>query len=168
MNQIDLLIFVFPDEGNANQALEKLKALKKEQVISIINAAVIIRDKDGKVKARETDDPGGKRGAVFGMITGAVVGLLGGPVGAVIGAAAGAATGGIAAKKIDMGISNEQLEEVASQLKPGTSAIVAVIEHTWADEAAKEVQEFGEIAMRQEIREEIVVGMESLGGKEHT
>lgn len=102
--QLELLVFAYPDETSADESLKKLKKLKKDGLIDIVNAAVIVKDEKGKVHAKETADPGAKQGALFGAVVGGLIGLIGGPAGVVIGAAAGAGTGGVAAKKIDMGI----------------------------------------------------------------
>ena len=46
--QLELLIFAYPDETSADEALKKLKQLKKDGLIGIVNAAVIVKDEKGK------------------------------------------------------------------------------------------------------------------------
>lgn len=166
MTTIDLLIFAFPSEKNSREALTMLKRMQKEKVIDLVDAAIIDRDDKGKIHLQESADPSGKQGALFGAVTGALVGLLGGPVGAIIGAAAGAGVGGYAAQKIDMGIPNERLKDIAEVLKPGNSAIVALIEHSWAFEATQAMQKYDADIIQESIREEITTRFEALGGKE--
>lgn len=153
--QLELLVFAYPDETSADEALKKLKQLKKDGLIDIVNAAVIVKDEKGKVHTKETADPGAKEGALFGAVVGGLIGLIGGPAGVVIGAAAGAGTGSVAAKKIDMGIPDDQIQELASSLNEGNSAIVAVIDHTWVDKVLEEVEDDAESVLRQSVNDEI-------------
>jgi len=43
----------------------------------------------------------------------------------------------VAAKLRDSGFPQERLKAIGDGLKPGTSAIVAVVEHTWVAEVQK-------------------------------
>ena len=154
-NKLELVVFAYPDEDSANASLKKLQDQKKEGQIDIVNAVVIVKDEEGKIHAKETADPGAKEGAIFGAVVGGLIGLIGGPAGVVLGAAAGAGTGGFAAKKIDMGIPDDQIQELASALEAGNSAIVAVIEHTSVDKVVEQVQDESESVLRQAIKDEI-------------
>ena len=95
----------------------------------ILNAALAVKDEDGKTHIYETGDVYPRRGALFGALVGGSFGLLGGPVGMVVGALAGAFTGHTAAGRIDMGFSDSYLEELIQSLEPGTSAVVALVEN---------------------------------------
>lgn len=152
---VELIIAAFNDEDKAKDVLKLLRELEKEQIIFLINAAVMTKDEKGKVSIKETQDIGGGKGAVFGAIAGGVVGLLGGPIGMVIGAAAGAATGGIAASKIDMGFPDDTLAELQATLKPSSSAILALIQHEWVDRVVEEMEKAGAALFRQAMKDEI-------------
>lgn len=129
-NPVQLVVAAFKDEGSAKEALEALKQVQREKLIKIENAAVLRKDQKGKLHIRETHDMGGGKGAALGGIGGAAIGLLAGPA-LVVPAAVGALVGGLAAKLRDSGFSNQRLETLGEGLQPGTSAIVAVVEHTW-------------------------------------
>ena len=86
---------------------------------------------------------------------GGVIGLIGGPAGVALGGAAGAAVGGITAKLFDAGIPDERLEEIGSALKPGTSAIIAIIEHKWVAEVEAELAEAGADVLTEALRDDI-------------
>jgi uncharacterized membrane protein len=137
---VQVVIAAFKEEEAADEALKALKAAKKEHLIGIQNAAVLRRDQKNKLHVKELKDWGGGKGAAFGGALGAVVGVLAGP-GALAVGAAGALIGGLAAKLRDSGFSNERLAAVGEALQPGTSAIVAVVEHTWVAELEKEMEE---------------------------
>jgi uncharacterized membrane protein len=157
---VELIVAAFTDEAKAKQALEILKKLEKEDVIMLVNAAVMTKDEDGKVKLKETQDIDSKRGAVFGAIAGGLIGLLGGPAGVIVGAAAGAATGGVAASRIDMGFPDDTLKEIQEALTPGSSAILALIQHEWVDRVVEEMEKYGASLFREALKEEIVAQLE--------
>ena len=157
---VELIVAAFNDEGKAKQSLESLKKLEKEDVIMLVNAAVMVKDEEGKVSLKETQDVDSKRGAVFGAIAGGLIGLLGGPAGVLVGAAAGAATGGVAAGKIDMGFPDDTLKELQEALTPGSSAIVALIQHEWVDRAVAELEKEGAALFREALKDEIAEQLE--------
>lgn len=127
---VQLIVAAFQDEGEAKEALKALKQAKKEGLIKIDSAAVLRKDEKGKIHIKETHDMGGGKGAVLGGVGFAAVGLI---AGAALAAplVVGALIGGLVAKLRDSGFSNERLETLGESLQPGTSAIVAVVEHEW-------------------------------------
>lgn len=158
---VEFIVAAFPEESKAEDILKKLKQMDRDGSIQILNAAVLKKNKDGKVRVKETEDVDSRRGALFGAIAGGIVGLLGGPAGVLVGAAAGAATGGVAANVIDMGFDNQMLKEIQESLSPGSSAILALIEHEWVDQVVSILENFQAQLMRQAIKGEIVSQLES-------
>jgi len=127
---VQLIVAAFQNEDEAKEALKALKQAKKEGLIKIDDAAVLRKDEKGKIHIKETHDMGGGKGAVLGGVGGATVGLIAGA--ALAGpAVVGTLIGGLVAKLRDSGFSNERLETLGESLEPGTSAIVAVVEHEW-------------------------------------
>jgi uncharacterized membrane protein len=157
---VELVVAAFPDEHGAERALEQLKQAKKEKLISIRDAAVITRDSNDKLTIHETRDMGVGRGAGIGALIGGAVGILFPP--AVLGAASvGGAIGGLGAKLHDAGFPDKRLKELGAALKPGTSAIVAVIEHKWVAEIERELAAQGAQLVRQTIKEDITRQLEA-------
>lgn len=140
---MQIIVAAFQDENEADAALKTLKEAKKEKLISIDNAAVIRKDDKGKLHIKETADMGGGRGAGIGTLVGGAIGLIGGPPGVVVGGALGAAIGGLTAKLYDGGFKDERLQQIGTSLQPGTSAIIAVIEHRWVAELERDLAEVG-------------------------
>ncbi len=163
---VEMIIAAFDDEEKAELVLKDLKKLEKENVFKLINAAVLTKDHKGKASFKETQDVGTGKGALFGAIAGGLVGLLGGPVGVVVGAAAGAATGGVAAHKIDMGFPDDTLKELQTTLKPGTSAILALIQHEWIDRLVEELEKYNASLFRQQLKEEMLAQLEQAEAKD--
>ena len=140
---LQIIVAAFQEEEAADAALKTLKEAKREKLISIDNAAVIRKDEEGKLHIKETSDLTGGKGAGVGVLVGGAIGLLGGPLGVAVGSALGAAVGGVTAKLYDGGFKDERLREIGNSLTPGTSAIVAVIEHRWVAELERDLAEEG-------------------------
>ncbi|MBN1261008.1 MAG: DUF1269 domain-containing protein [Anaerolineae bacterium] len=153
---IELVVAAFPGEEQAEDVLKMLRAYEKEGVLLLVNAAVMVKKVNGKVSMKETQDVSGKQGALFGAISGALIGLIGGPADAIVGAIAGAATGGVAAHAIDMGFDDAMLEELQRNLKPGSSAILALVQHQWVDRLLAELDNLGAALFRQALKAELV------------
>ena len=135
---VDVVVAAFQDEQGANNALKELEVAKKEGLIGIQDAAVLRRDQQAKLHISESADKGFGRGAVVGGVAGAVVGVLAGPVGwAALG---GAAVGGLASKLRDTGFPDSRLRQIGDTLTPGSSAIVAVVEHEWVKEVERRME----------------------------
>ena len=135
---VDIVVAAFNDEKGATDALHELESAKKEGLIGIQDAAVLRKDDKSKLYITETADRGFGRGAMVGGVAGAVVGVIAGPVGwAALG---GAAIGGLASKLRDTGFKDERLRQMGNSLQPGTSAIVAVVEHEWVREVERRIE----------------------------
>ena len=156
---VQIVVAAFKEERAADQALFELKQAKWAGVIGIQNAAVLRMDQKGKLHIKETGDWGGGKGAVAGAVIGGTIGLLTGPIGWL--GLTGAVIGGLAAKLRDSGFSDARLNPLGSALQPGTSALVAVIEHKWVAELEKQMQEAGADVMTEEISADIAAQLEA-------
>jgi uncharacterized membrane protein len=152
---LQIIVAAFQEEQAADTALATLKEAKREKLISIDNAAVIRKDDEGKLHIKETADMGGGKGAGVGVLVGGAIGLIGGPLGVAVGSALGAAVGGITAKLYDGGFKDDRLRQIGNSLTPGTSAIVAVIEHRWVAELERDLAEEGADVMTTALAEDI-------------
>ena len=106
---VQVIVAAFQDEEAAKGALKALKQASREGLIKIENAAVLRKDKKGKLHIKETHDMGGGKGAALGGVGGAAIGLI---AGATLAApvVVGALVGGLVAKLRDSGFSNKRLE----------------------------------------------------------
>jgi uncharacterized membrane protein len=157
---VQLLVAAFTDEDAADKVFDQLKEAKKEKLIHIQDVAVIKRDADSMIHINEPKDWKAGKGAGVGAIVGAALGIITGP-GVIFTTAAGAAIGGLAAQLRDAGFPDDRLRQVGEALKPGTSAIVAVIEHTWVVDMEREMQAQGAAVMTQAITEDITKQLEA-------
>ena len=126
-NPIQVFIAKFGDEVAAKQSLQDFEAMDREGSIELIDAAVIVRGADGKVRFEETADPSARKWAKRGAIAGGVVGLIF-PPSLIASAIVGGGAGGLWGKIRDKGFKDEDLKAVGEEMEPGTSAIIAVAE----------------------------------------
>lgn len=152
-----VIVASFTTETGAEEALKELKVSQREKFVEIIDAAVLWRDMRDRVHVKEVHDAGGGKGAVAGGIVGATIALLAGPAGLVLGAAGGALLGGVAAKKIDTGLPNDQLKVLAETLEPGTSMLVTIIEHLWLGNVKESLGQSGaKVVLAEAMKKELV------------
>jgi uncharacterized membrane protein len=125
---VEFTEITFDNKSTADEALKELCQWHKSGVVKVFNAAVLVKDKQGKVSIKETQDVDAQRGGLFGAIMGGLIGLVDGAPGAIVRAAAGVDMGGVAARLIDFGFPIESLRDLQDSLQPGSSALVFVIE----------------------------------------
>jgi uncharacterized membrane protein len=157
---VQLIVAAYQDEDGAKNAVAELKKAKKEKLIAIKDAAVLRKDEKGKVHITETADMGGGKGLAFGGVVGGAVGVIAG--GALAGPVAiGALIGGLAAKLRDSGFDNKRLERLGRSLTPGSSALVAVVEHKRVDDIAQELEQAGADLVTAEVARNIADQLET-------
>ena len=159
---MQVIIAAFNDEKSGKEALKALNQAKRAGLINIQDAAILRRDARNKLHVKDINEMTTGKGAMLGAITGGVIGLLAGPL--VIAGAAGALVGGLASKLRDTGFSNQRLQQIGDGLTPGSSAIIAVIEHKWVAVAQKELEKTADDILVQEISSDIAAQLEA--GKE--
>ena len=164
---VQLIVAAFQDENGAEQALNQLKAAKKEHLIKIQNAAIIRKDAQGKLHINETKDMKGGKGAVIGGVVGAALAIMTGGASLAI-TGAGALIGGLSAKLRDSGFKDDRLKQLGASLKPSTSAIVAVIDHIWVAELERELQQAGADVLTDAISADVAAQLEAGGEAAYT
>jgi uncharacterized membrane protein len=133
-----ILAFVFPGEESAGNVSEELKLGAEDGDYKIVANAVVAVDVNGKPHVHE---PGhGSAGTAIGAAAGGLLGLIGGPVGLLFWAAAGGVVGGVAGKHTGQAIPPEDLKELAGEMDPDTSAILAMVDDEDADDVVSEMK----------------------------
>ena len=113
-------------DTNAYQALTDLNQIGLQGQIEIAGAAVVTRDRDGRVvvKSEVGDDP--YVGTVSGGTIGLLVGILGGPLGVLLGGSYGALVGSLF--DVDEAETTDSvLGELAKQVQPTRMAVLAQV-----------------------------------------
>ena len=126
-----LVVGTYSITGAAADDFKALKAGEDAGDYQVVGAVVLNRDPSGKVDVQEHGDAHVASGAVLGGGAGLVVGLFAPPLLAAtaIGAGIGAVIG-----KFNKKHEEKQLGvDVDEYLPPGSSAVVAVVDDTYAD-----------------------------------
>jgi uncharacterized membrane protein len=106
-------------------ALSRLASLGQ---LKLRDAAVVVKDGDGKVRVQETIDPQPGRAALSGAMWAGLIGLIiGGPVGWIAGLAVGAGAGAVTAKVVDLGIPDEWIDWFKEAVRVDTATVVALV-----------------------------------------
>jgi uncharacterized membrane protein len=122
----NIIAYIFADRKTAKQVSGELKSSAWIQNYKVIADAVVEMDEKGKAHIHQ--DGHGGIGATGGAVIGGLLGLIGGPAGLLAWAVAGGVIGGFAGHYAGRVIPKEDLEELAAEMKPNTSAILAIIE----------------------------------------
>ncbi|NLI26725.1 MAG: DUF1269 domain-containing protein [Acetobacter sp.] len=134
----NIVALSFPEENQARQALEALKAASEAGHLQLVNAAVISHDADDKFDVKDAWNNESSSGNILaGTVTGALIGLLAGPIGLLFGAVAGTMVG--SAVSVGDVFTQKTLCEQFFHLVPvGTSATIALV-NEYADEAVDDL-----------------------------
>jgi uncharacterized membrane protein len=126
-----LVVGTYADSGAATEDFNGLKAAQDAGEYKVVGAVVMSRDASGKVDVKEHGDARTGGGAVLGGTAGLVVGLFAPPLLAAtaIGAGIGAVLGHLSKRHAE----KELGVDVEEYLPPGSSAVVAVVDDTYAD-----------------------------------
>jgi uncharacterized membrane protein len=131
---VDLYLAVYDGEDTAQEDWDAIKALAKDDVITVLALVLLSREQgeDGKIHVKDNGHEVGV-GATVGAVGGALVGLIFPPAflaSAVVGAGLGAGTGAL----VDHHMKKEIRADVEQDMPPGSSAILAVFEERWVAE----------------------------------
>jgi uncharacterized membrane protein len=123
-----MLIVGFDEPKFKGEVLEELKRLKDEDIIRLIDLAVVRKDDEGNIETLHTSDLSEDEAMEFGAYVGALIGLgAAGEEGAEAGALAGAEA--LADQQV---FDDDQVWYVADAIPNGSAAGIALIEHRWA------------------------------------
>jgi len=135
-----LSVVVFDDLEKAQEARSKLLKLKRAGFVDLEDVVAVVKEEEGAAKISHLHTMAGK-GGLAGSITGLIVGAI--LLHPILGAAFGAATGATSAALADVGIDDHFVTDLAAKLKPGSSALFALIRSSDSDKLMEEFQGFG-------------------------
>jgi uncharacterized membrane protein len=138
-----LVVGVFTDALKAEQVRLDLLHMQKERLVELDEVVVAVRETTGKIILHHTSHltlPCALTGGFLGTLVGVI--LLN-PVFAVLGLAAGTALGASACSLTDLGVDEKFVQDLGEHLKPGTSALFALVKGGGADKVVEKVNESG-------------------------
>jgi uncharacterized membrane protein len=127
----NIVAFVFADRQEAKRVSDELRHSAKGEGYKVIANAVVEVDEKGKAHVHEAGH--GTWGTALGAGGVGLLSLIGGPAGLLAWAVAGGVIGGFAGKFAGRAIPTKDMKELAERMQPNTSAILAMVEDTWAE-----------------------------------
>lgn len=141
----DLIAIAYDDEYKAEEVRLTLIKLQKEHLIELEDAAVIVKNAEGKIKLKQAVDlttAGAVSGGFWGLLIGTL--FLSPLLGAAVGAAAGAASGALS----DIGVDDKFMKSLGETLQPKTSALFVLVRKITPDKVLEEIAPYGGTVLR--------------------
>lgn len=126
-----LTVWKYQTDDGAERALETVEQLQRQELVELIDGAVVTWPADKKKpKTRQLHHIAGA-GALGGAFWGLLFGLL--FLVPLLGAAIGAGMGALMGSLTDVGIDDAFINDVRSQITPGTSALFLMTDNAVID-----------------------------------
>ena len=135
-----LVVIEYEDMYKAEETRLLLRKLQKDYLIDLEDAVVAVKDAQGKVKLQQAVNLTAM-GAVSGGFWGSLIGLI--FLNPLLGLAVGAGAGAVSGALTDVGINDKFMKELASGLKPGSSALFVLVRNSTPDKVLDEVKGTG-------------------------
>jgi uncharacterized membrane protein len=159
----ELVVLGFKTETGAQEMSEVMGRLQKQQLITLEDAAVVVRKQDGKPKVKQAVSLVGA-GAMGGAFWGMLIGLL--FFAPWLGLAIGAVSGAIGGKMSDYGIDDDFIKEVSETIEPGHSALFLLVKDVTPDKVLDEITKYDATVMRTSLSNEDEAKLRSAFGAE--
>jgi uncharacterized membrane protein len=134
-----LVVLGFADMVTADEAALEVEALNREELLSLLDWARVVRRPDGTLDVRQGNSTTGV-GAMGGTLGGALFGIL--FLAPIAGAVIGGALGALGGKLADVGIDDGFIRGVGEQIQPGTSALFVYVHRVDADPVTARMRRF--------------------------
>jgi uncharacterized membrane protein len=143
LKQQTLVGISFADVFRAQEFMTATARMASRGEMKVDDRVLIVKDDEGNTKVVETTDLQGGRSAVSGAFWAGFAGLLlGGPVGWAAGIAAGAGAGALAAKVIDLGISDDWVDWFREAVVPGSATVALLVTELQEESLVEEARRF--------------------------
>lgn len=115
-----LIVLGVADRDTAEQALDIASDLNRRELLQLEDAAYAYKDHKGRPRIHQTVNLTGY-GAAGGALWGTLIGLL--FLNPLLGLAVGAGAGAVAGRLTDIGIDDDMIREIGSELQQGRAAV---------------------------------------------
>ncbi len=160
----DLIVVGFKDEFKADEVMSELRRLQSEYLVDLEDAAVVVRNLEGKVKIKQAQElvaTGALSGGYWGVLLSV---LFFNPLFTLVGAAAGALSGALS----DIGINDDFMRDLGSTIEPGTSAIFVLIRKSTPDRVLADLSKFEGKVLRTSLSKEDEAKLQAALSKRET
>ena len=140
----ELVVVGFDNPEEADRVLLKLSKLKKEYLIDLEDAVVVVRDEAGKVHLKQSINLV-STGATFGLLSGSLWGSLVGllflnPIaGFVLGGAFGVGAGALSGSLSDYGINDDFIKSLSETIPVNSSALFILVRKVQTEKVLAEL-----------------------------
>lgn len=163
---VQVIVAAFSTPDGAEKVMADIKLGKKAGLIGMQDAAVVVKDAGGNLKITDAKHRSRRRrGFITGGVIGGVLGLIAGPVGWM---AVGGGAIGVLAGRVAGGPLRAAMEDIGTALTPESSAIVAVIEHTWVARLEAELAAEGARVVHEALKSDIAAQLNAGGNVLYT
>jgi len=115
IGSLEYVVISFEDDQFTNEILPELNAIQEKGLIRVVDLLFVMKETDSTVTIREVSELSDEELAAYDGIAGDLMGLF---------------TAG-------------DIERLAEEIPPGTSAVVVLLEHTWATGLTEAVRRAG-------------------------
>ena len=115
IGSLEYVVIGFEDDQFTNEILPELNAIQQKGLIRVVDLLFVMKDTDGTVTLREVSELSDEELAAYEGIAEDLMGLF----------------------------TAEDVERLAEEIPQGTSAVVVLLEHTWATGLAEAVRRAG-------------------------
>ena len=134
-----LVVLAFDTIDGAEEMRDKLYDLQKRELITLEDAAVVVRKKNGQVKVKQAHSlvgAGALGGAFWGLLIGIIFWMP------WLGMAIGSVTGALSGKLSDVGIDDDFIKEVGKTIESGESGLFLLARDAQMDRIREELADY--------------------------
>jgi uncharacterized membrane protein len=157
-----LVVLGVDNRDDAERLFDLAGDLAKQELLQLEDAAYAYRDDRGKVRIHQAISLTGA-GAASGALWGTLIGLL--FLMPVAGLAIGAGTGALAGKLADVGINDDTIKQIGSQLEQGRAAVFLLARSATVDRVIDAIKPFNPTVIQTNLtkdrEEELVKALQS-------
>jgi uncharacterized membrane protein len=133
----------FDDDLRAVEFMTAITRLARAGKLSLHDGVFVVKNAEGRTYVRETKDlQPGQTAIGAGLWSGLFGLLLGGPVGMLVAGGIGAGAGAVAAKVVDVGVTDDFVAQLREMVQPGTTTVAVLADHVDAEAVLAELQRF--------------------------
>ena len=134
-----LVVLGVADRDTAERVVDEAEALARKELLELADAAYAWKDAGGKVRIQQAVNPT-RAGAASGALWGTLIGLI--FLNPLAGLAVGAASGAVAGKLTNVGISDDMIRQIGSELDHGKAAVFLLARSAAVDRVTEALKPF--------------------------
>jgi uncharacterized membrane protein len=132
---MQIFVIAFPGNQFKGEIAPAIAKARDQGIIRLIDYIFVLKDQEGNIEGIKGTDLGRKEIKQLYSVLGALLGFgAAGLEGAKIGAEAGSKFG-----EYDIGLTTEDIKNIAEKIPNNSSALLMVVEHLWAKEIKQAV-----------------------------